>query len=273
MSDLTAKVGLATSLEKQGKFKEAEVLFKQVLSEMSDADPHRADVLAAIGGVLLMQKGYEEAEEFFGEALLLLAPQDVHRKSVLAGLAASCINQGKDVEAESFYREALNFSGPSVHQTQITANISPSIRHASDDQLTANLLQGLPSNVRDDVIESQACLQNKCWNAFGAMARRTVHSICADLGCSKGDLKDQIDELCALNRLKLEEANSAHEIRTLGRNGAHPEWEPVTEEMATSGWGLLIWLCKRLYEQPPASPNWSTTTTRRYRFGNPGNNP
>jgi tetratricopeptide (TPR) repeat protein len=271
MSDVTAKVGLAASLEKQGKFEEAEAMFREALAEIHNDDPRRADVLAAIGGVLLEQRRFTEAEEYFGKALAMLPPSDRHRKTVLVGLAAACVNQGKDSDAETYYRQALAVSDNGVNVREST--ITTSVAATSDEQVSASLLQALPSLVRDDLIETQVCLQNQCWNAFGAMARRTVHSICADLGCGNGDLYAQIEDLAANHKLNSDECRTAHEIRTLGRNGAHPEWEPVTEQMATIGWGLLVWLCKHVYEQPPASPNWSSTTGRRYRLGNGPQNP
>jgi tetratricopeptide (TPR) repeat protein len=274
MSDVTAKVGLASSLQRQGKLQEAEVVFGEALAEMPNEDSRRADVLAAIGGVLLEQRRYTEAEDYFAKALAAMPASDRDRKTILVGLAAACVNQRKDVDAETYYRQALKVSeSADVQESMIITNVAATARHTSDEQLSASLLQNLPPLVRDDLIETQVCLQNKCWNAFGAMARRTVHSICADLGCAKGDLKDQIEDLAANHKLKTDESQTSHEIRTLGRNGAHPEWEPVTEQMATIGWGLLIWLCKRLYEQPPASPNWSSTTGRRYRLSNGPLNP
>lgn len=66
--------------------------------------------------------------------------------------------------------------------------------------------------------------------------------------CGRGDLYDQAEDLAANHKLNSDENRAAHEIRTLGRNGAHPEWEPVTEQMATIGWALLVWLCKHVYE-------------------------
>jgi tetratricopeptide (TPR) repeat protein len=275
MSDITANVGLAASLQKQGKFDEAEARFREALAEIDNDDPRRADVLAAIAGVLLEQRRFTEAEDYFGKALALLPPSDLHRKTVLVGLAAACVNQGKDGDAETYYRQALAVSdnGVNVRESTIVTSVAATARHTSDEQVSVSFLQTLPSLVRDDLIETQVCLQYQCWNAFGAMARRTVHSICADLGCGKGDLYDQIEDLGASHKLNPDESRTAHEIRTLGRNGAHPEWEPVTEQMATIGWGLLVWLCKHLYEQPPASPNWSSTTERRYRLGNGPQNP
>jgi tetratricopeptide (TPR) repeat protein len=221
MSDVTAKVGLAASLQKQGKLEEAEAIFTEALAEIHNEDPRRADVLAAIGGLLLEQRRYTGAEDYFGKALAALTPSDRHRKTVLVGLAAACMNQGKDSDAGTYYRQALKVSDSGdVRESTITTNVVATARHTSDEQLTASLLQTLPSLVRDDLIETQVCLQNQCWNAFGAMARRTVHSICADLGCAKGDLNDQIEDLATNLKLNTDESRTAHEIRTLGRNGA-----------------------------------------------------
>jgi Tfp pilus assembly protein PilF len=152
MTDLTARVGLAASLEKQGKFDEAEAVCGEALAETQNGDPRRADVLAAIGGVLLKQRRFTEAEDYFGKAIVELPMSDRHRKTVLVGLAAVCVNQGKDGSAETYYRQALAVSDSGVNgrESTITANVAATARHTSDEQLSPSLLQALPTLVRDE---------------------------------------------------------------------------------------------------------------------------
>lgn len=47
-----------------------------------------------------------------------------------------------------------------------------------------------------DLLEADRCFHSKLYNAFGALARRVVHSICADKGAYEArDLYIQIEDL------------------------------------------------------------------------------
>lgn len=263
MDNATIMAGLATSLVKQGRAQEASELYHKALMLLPESNVKRATLLAALASTYATMGSHKDAEEFYRQALNATSETDDRRSMIYVGLGAACIELGKGDEAEQFYRNALTHTNPGVpQQRSILAGLSKSQQNS--DHFRAKLLDRLPPDVHSDWLEAKTCRESGCWNAFGALARRVVHSICADLGSSKGDLFDQIEELHRDSRLSADEAAVAHELRTLGRNGVHPEWEPVSENMTAQGWGLLSWLIGRLYDPPPSSPQWGATTKRRY---------
>lgn len=120
----------------------------------------------------------------------------------------------------------------------------------------------IPERVREDLLETNHCHQSKLFQAFGCMVRRVVHSICADKQAVGSDLKRQIDDLFNRGIFTEEIANRAHDLRTLGRHGAHPEWEIVTPEMADIGVAHMIWILQTIYLAPP-DRNWRKSGKRR----------
>lgn len=120
----------------------------------------------------------------------------------------------------------------------------------------------IPERVREDLLETNRCYRNGSYQAFGAMVRRIVHSICSDLGASGRDLYAEIEDLRAKGLVSNEIADRAQDLRTLGRHGAHPEWETVTEKMADLGIQHLLWIIRTLYQCPP-DQQWRTTGKRR----------
>jgi hypothetical protein len=140
-------------------------------------------------------------------------------------------------------------------------SVFPREKHPEVTELLTD--ERIPPDVRADLNEAECCFQNQLYQAFGAMARRVVHSICADLRAYDGDLHSQISDLETRQRISAGNAETMHAIRTLGRNGAHPEWEKVTQEMATTGIELLIWLVRDLYATPDV-PDWKGE--KRYRL-------
>lgn len=112
-----------------------------------------------------------------------------------------------------------------------------------------NEVRLVPDLVRKDLLEADRCYHNKLFNAFGAMARRVVHSMCAAQGAyAAPNLHQQIEDIKNRNLVSSRVADYMHALRTMGRNGAHPEWEAVTEEMAEKGMKILLWLIKEVYE-------------------------
>lgn len=119
-----------------------------------------------------------------------------------------------------------------------------------------NEIKSVPSQVRKDLLEADRCYHNKLFNAFGAMARRVVHSVCANKKAfAASNLCQQIDDIRTRNLISSRAAEYMHSLRTMGRNGSHPEWEEITQEMADEGMKMLLWLIKDVYEidlpQPP----------------------
>jgi len=116
----------------------------------------------------------------------------------------------------------------------------------------------LPLLVRADLREADRSYHAKLYNAFGAMARRVVHSICADKGAYENkDLHNQIEDVLRRNLVSAEVAQRMQVLRTLGRNGAHPEWENVSQEQAEKGMELLLWIVREVYRVGvPELPAW-----------------
>ena len=122
----------------------------------------------------------------------------------------------------------------------------------------------LPAMVREDLTEAERCYHSKLNNAFGAMARRVVHSVCTDKGASGHDLYTQIEYLVRGGVFSADVAQRAHAIRTLGRNGTHPEWEPVTPSMTHEGMRLLHWFVRTVYAvDVPQVPAWASNSKKR----------
>lgn len=123
----------------------------------------------------------------------------------------------------------------------------------------------LPRDVMMDLQEAASCMKNDLYQAFGSMARRTVHSICADKNAVGSDLQVQIEFLRKNGTFSNDVADRAQELRTFGRHGAHPEWERVDRSRAENGMELLVWVVKTVYQAPPPKDsNWRGTAKRRY---------
>lgn len=139
------------------------------------------------------------------------------------------------------------------------------VKFPSPDPSELTKIANIPDQVRDDLIEAESCYHANLPNAFGAMARRVIHSICEDKGAFDQNLFDQITALVGNGIFSQEIGERAHALRTLGRNAAHPEWEPVTQEMAREGIELLYWLVRTVYghSNPPPVPQWADLGRRR----------
>lgn len=122
-------------------------------------------------------------------------------------------------------------------------------------QLTKLLKRkNIPDQVRSDILECGECAKYELYQAFGSMVRRVMHSICADNGALGNNLAEQIESLRANSIFTGEIADRAHEIRSLGRNGAHPEWEPLSENHVQSGLAHIIWITQKVYPEPEPPP-------------------
>ena len=84
-------------------------------------------------------------------------------------------------------------------------------------------LQYLPDEVAEDFKEALTCYSNSCWNAFGAMTRRTLQSAATHLG-SEGSTKiqQQLETLRQMEIVKKEAFEQLKAIMLAGHDGAHP---------------------------------------------------
>lgn len=120
-------------------------------------------------------------------------------------------------------------------------------------------------DVRRDLKEADRCYHNHLWNAFAAMARRTVYSICHNKNACGKTIKDQIGYLQNKNEINLEQAKLAIALSELGDFGVHPEWPPVSEEQALEGFKRLIELICGVYNIPRFQDAPWSGQSRRYR--------
>jgi hypothetical protein len=98
---------------------------------------------------------------------------------------------------------------------------------------TPKLDEAIPSDVASDYIEAIKCYDVSAFKASVVMCRRALQTSVLDKGASKGNLNDQIDELCRKGIITEDIGNWSHEIRLTGNIGAHPDGlENVTAQDA-----------------------------------------
>jgi len=112
----------------------------------------------------------------------------------------------------------------------------------------------LHSSVNDDVkratIEAENCFSVRAFNACGVMTRRAMHSLCTDKGARGKDLYEQLTYLKDNNLITPDLWEWAEELRVVGRSGAHPEWEEVSEEDAEYSLKFLREIIRYVYINP-----------------------
>jgi hypothetical protein len=122
-----------------------------------------------------------------------------------------------------------------LHQFPIT---NPSI-HSS-----------VPVEVKNAMSEAERCLAVHASNACGAMARRAMSALCQDKGAVGTDLYKQLLDLKDRHLITPDLYEWAEELRIVGRSGAHPEWEDVTQEDADYAVKFLREIIKYVYINP-----------------------
>jgi hypothetical protein len=80
---------------------------------------------------------------------------------------------------------------------------------------------GLPPAVEGNLDEAVRCHAADCHNAAAVMLRRTVESICDDLGVAKGDLTGRIPQLHKKISINPAVLDGLHKIRIFGNQGGH----------------------------------------------------
>ncbi len=124
----------------------------------------------------------------------------------------------------------------------------------------------IPSPIKEDMEEASKCLAAGAWRATVVMARRAIQNICLEKGAPRtreittkeGDqttvnnsLVNQIDWLYDQRIITKDLKGWAHEIRTVGNEGAHPgeaeDIHPVTQQDAIDVLDLADAFCGPLY--------------------------
>ena len=83
--------------------------------------------------------------------------------------------------------------------------------------------QDIPSPIRAVYLEAQACHSVQAWNATAAMCRRAIQEAVLKLGGTGKFLFDQIEYLAGKNIIVPDLKDWAHEVRGIGRDGAHAD--------------------------------------------------
>jgi len=89
------------------------------------------------------------------------------------------------------------------------------------------------------------------FNGFAAMCRRSIQSICTDLGAEASTkVQSQIKEMIDMVGLDQEMIELATQIMLSGHDGAHPHLPEVDQERAKILLSLLQDLTYQLYTRP-----------------------
>jgi hypothetical protein len=91
----------------------------------------------------------------------------------------------------------------------------------------------IPDHIRRDLDEAKRCQTVSASRACVAMARRAMQAACLLKGAdAKKRLFEQIDQLAAIGIITADLRASAHEVRHLGNDGAHPPKEPESDQVS-----------------------------------------
>jgi hypothetical protein len=109
----------------------------------------------------------------------------------------------------------------------------------------------VPDAVKKEISEGLDCLSVNANNAFAAMCRRAVQSICTSLG-AEGSTKvqAQIVEMAELIELDEETKKIALEVMLTGHDGAHPHLPNVNSDRAAVLLSLVRDLVYQIFTRP-----------------------
>jgi hypothetical protein len=111
--------------------------------------------------------------------------------------------------------------------------------------------QYLSGAVLDDLNEALICYANSCWNAFAAMSRRCIQSVCESFGADgTSKVKSQLNELQQMGVADEETFTLLHQIMLTGHDGAHPHLPSLSAARASVLLQLLKDVLYQLYVRP-----------------------
>ena len=87
----------------------------------------------------------------------------------------------------------------------------------------------VPEEIATDFKEALRCLHVGSYRATVTMCRRAIQSSSKDLGAVGKNLVDQIDYLANKGKITEPLKEMAHEIRSVGNVGAHPDDDPLKD--------------------------------------------
>lgn len=111
------------------------------------------------------------------------------------------------------------------------------------------LSEATPEGIRAALVEAETCLSAGALVAGALVCRRALQLICRDQDVPRSNLAAEINGLALSDLLK----ETAHAIRLIGNEAAHPEpeeWDRVTAEDVRGLIDLGVEIAETLYEQP-----------------------
>lgn len=104
----------------------------------------------------------------------------------------------------------------------------------------------LPDEVQQDFQEALTCYSSLAYNGFAAMCRRTIQSVCADLGAEGSDkMLNQLKDLKEMAQIDDATFTVLKQIVIDGHDGAHPHLPKLNPQRA----GILLELMKDVLYQ------------------------
>lgn len=141
---------------------------------------------------------------------------------------------------------------------QVARRSTPNTPHVLDDAFVlVNRAvepfetQYLSGAVLDDFNEALVCYASSCWNAFAAMCRRCIQSVCESFG-AEGTTKvqAQLKELQAMGVADEDTFAQLNQIMLTGHDGAHPHLPPLSPARAAILMQLMKDVLYQLYVRP-----------------------
>lgn len=109
----------------------------------------------------------------------------------------------------------------------------------------------LSGAVLDDFNEALVCYANTCWNAFAAMCRRCIQSVCESFGADgTTKVQSQLKELEAMGVAEPETFAQLNQIMLSGHDGAHPHLPALSAARAAVLLQLMKDVLYQLYVRP-----------------------
>ena len=94
--------------------------------------------------------------------------------------------------------------------------------------------RGIPAAVKSGLIEARRCVEARAYRAAVLMCRTTLEAVCADLGCKRGSLANNLRYLSEVGEIDGRMYEWAEALRSHGNSAAHEQdadfsWEDARD--------------------------------------------
>lgn len=110
--------------------------------------------------------------------------------------------------------------------------------------------KAIPRDVREATIETEKCFAIGAYNGCGTMARRAIDAMCQHKKAKGEDLYHRLKWLKEENMITPDLWQWAEELRIVGRDGAHPEWQSIKPKDAQYAVNFLREILRYIYINP-----------------------